>query len=55
MCTVAATSRGPAAECGRLRQGAGGHPGGDRCPSVTILATIYTLQQCDEYRHHRSE
>ena len=55
MCTVAATSRAPASERGSLRQGVGGHPGGDRRRSVAILATIYNLQQCDEYLHHRSE
>jgi hypothetical protein len=27
-------------ECGRLRQGAGGHPGGDRRRSVLMLPTL---------------
>ena len=31
---------GLASECGRFGQGAGGHPGGDRRRSVTILSTI---------------
>jgi hypothetical protein len=32
--------RRPVSECGRLRQGAGGHPGGDRRRSVLMLTTL---------------
>ena len=34
-------SRGAVSENGRLRQGAGSHPGGDRCRSVLMLPTLF--------------
>jgi len=40
MCAVALAPRAVPSECGRLRQGSGGHPGGDRRRSVLVLPTL---------------
>jgi hypothetical protein len=45
---VALAPRAAGSECGRLRQGAGGHPGGDRRRSGLMLAILAPLSPMRE-------